>query len=471
VNLRVMTVAVLAALVVMLVSVAAWARNPHCAGGIQYLTQALGDKQKNNTEDYLRERQKAVDQLRACASEDPSDFEGIGYLGWAYGEIDSMCAAGKSFQIAIDGLTAKGDKKKADLVTNNRESFWATAFNKGIASINSAQAAYNPYTNTPATDEDKKAKDSATKSYDEALTSLGNALCLKPGDARSLRNLGTVHALKGEYDQAQTFFQQALKAAPGDTDIVNAMHQASQGRAAQLLSTNKFDDAMKYYQDLLKTDPNNGDLWSGLADAAQHKANASDSAVKTAALLTAADAYAKAGALSANGFDLYYNAAVCYMNAGNLASSEAMWRAALKLKPDDREALMAMSITLTGEKKYADAIAAAMHAVKLDPQDKSGHHQLGNAYNAAGDNLHSKQALLVYLALDKGKPVDAPTAASGAGGTKLQASMGKPDKILVWQADNQTYETWFYWSKGLAFHFEGGAQLEKSDWSAALATK
>src|SRR5882672_11565091 len=150
-----MTVAVLAAMVVMLASVAAWARNPHCAGGIQYLNQAQGDKQKGNTEDYLRERQKAVDQLRACASEDPTDFEGIGYLGWAYGEIDSMCAAGKAFQIAIDGLTSKGDKKKADMVTNNRESFWATAFNKGIASINSAQTAFTPYTSVPTTDDQK----------------------------------------------------------------------------------------------------------------------------------------------------------------------------------------------------------------------------------------------------------------------------------------------------------------------------
>ena len=31
------------------------ARNPNCAGGIQYLTQALTDKEKGNTEDYQRE--------------------------------------------------------------------------------------------------------------------------------------------------------------------------------------------------------------------------------------------------------------------------------------------------------------------------------------------------------------------------------------------------------------------------------
>jgi hypothetical protein len=42
-----------------------------------------------------------------------------------------MAAAGKAFQIAIDGLQTKGDKKKIEQVMANRESFWAATFNKG----------------------------------------------------------------------------------------------------------------------------------------------------------------------------------------------------------------------------------------------------------------------------------------------------------------------------------------------------
>ena len=41
------------------------ARNEHCAGGIQYVVGGLKDKQKGNTDDYLRQMNKAVQQLQA----------------------------------------------------------------------------------------------------------------------------------------------------------------------------------------------------------------------------------------------------------------------------------------------------------------------------------------------------------------------------------------------------------------------
>ncbi len=54
------------------------ARNPHCAGGIQYVVGGLRDKDKGMTEDYLRQMNKAVAQLEMCASEDPADLEALG---------------------------------------------------------------------------------------------------------------------------------------------------------------------------------------------------------------------------------------------------------------------------------------------------------------------------------------------------------------------------------------------------------
>ena len=470
-NARVIAAAVAAALVMMLASAAAWARNEHCAGGIQYLTQALGDKLKGNTEDYQREIQKAVRQLELCSTEDPADFEGIAYLGWAYAEVDSMCPAGKAFQIAIDGLSTKGDKKKLELALNNRQSFWATSFNNGIQKINTAQSLFNPYANTPANAAEEKAKAGAKKNYEDAIASLNKALCLKPGDSQTLRNLGAVYAFMGDYLRAEQFFNQGLKAAPADTDLVAAVKQARTGRAAQLIDEKKLDEAIEYYQQLLKDDPKNGDLWAGLGDAAFAKARAADSSTRKAAYCQAADAYAKAGALKPGVVELPFNAAVCYSNCGNLAAAEAQWQAALVAKKDDREALMNLSSVLVDEKKFPEAINAAMKSVALDPKDKVGHRQLGAIFTKAQDNLHSKQFLLAYLALDRGKPSENPTSASGADGAKLAVKMGKPDAIYVWEADGQKYETWFYWTKGMAFHFGGGTQQEKTDWSAALAAK
>ena len=47
------------------------------------------------------------------------------------------------------------------------------------------------------------------------------------------------------------------------------------------------------------------------------------------------------------------------------------------------------------------------------------------------------------------------------------ASDGVPDQIYQWEADNQKFETWFYWSKKRAFAFSAGTLTRKSDWSVA----
>lgn len=467
---RVFAVAVAAALTLGLAS-GAWARNPHCAGGIQYLTLALADKNKGNTEDYQREIQKAVEQLEACAREDTTDYEAMGYLGWAYGEVDSLCAAGKAFHTSIDGLRSKGDKKKLDMMETNLKSFWVAAFNKGITGITTAQTLWNPYTNEPANDEEKKLKADAKKNYEAALVSLNQAACLEPTEPRTLRNLGTVNSIMGDYVAGEAYFKQGLEAAPGDTDIISSMKLARTARAGQLAKEKKFDEAIAYYQDLIKGDAKNADLWAGVGDAALEKAKTLDGDAKKPMFVTAGDAYSKAAELSGGSYELSYNAAICYQNAGNLAAAEEQWHLVLKLKPQDRDVLMNLSSVLVDAKKYPEAITAAMTAVALDPKDKLGYRRLSGVYSKANDNLHSKQFALAFLALDKGSVVEAPTAASGADGVKLAAKMGKADAMYLWEAEGEKYETWFYWTKGQAFHFGGGAQQEKTDWSAAIAAK
>jgi tetratricopeptide (TPR) repeat protein len=471
VNSRVLAAAIMTALTLMLATGSAWARNPHCAGGIQYLTQALRDEQNHNTEDYQREIQKAVQQLEQCSTEDPADFEAIGYLGWAYAKVDSMCAAGKAFKTAIDGLQSKGDKKKLEQVVNNRDSFWATAFNKGIASIDDAQKLYNPYTKAPAGDAERSAKDLAKKNYEAAIVSLNQALCMKPGDPRSLRNLGAVSAFMGDYLRAQAYFKQGLVAAPDDSALKAGFWAARIQQAAQLIDEKKFDEAMAYYRELIATDAKNADLYAGLGDAAFAKAQKADSASKKAAFCAAAEAYAKAGELKPGALELPFNAAICYQNCGNLAAAEAQWRAAWAVKHDEPDVIRNLASVLAEEKKFPEAIKIGMQAVKLDCKDKAGHRQLGAIYTKAQDNSRSKQSLLAYLALDRGKLVENPTDASGADGKKLLAKLGKPEAIYVWEAEGQKYETWFYCSKGQAYHFGGGAQQELTDWSAALAAK
>ena len=450
----------------------AHARNPHCAGGIQYVVQGMRDKDKGNLEDYQRQMNKAVQQLEACASEDANDFEAVGYLGWAYAEIDSARQAGEAFKKAIDGLAGK-DPKKRDWIQNNRDSYWATAFNSGITKINEAQSAYPNFLKAPDNDADKTLREEAHKKYLEAAVSLTRASQLKSGDPRTLRNLGSVYAFMGEWEPAQAFFEAGLRAAPGDTDLVKSLIAARQARAGILIDEKKYDEAIAFYQDLVKSDPSNSDLYLGIAEAFFKKAQAKEGDARKGDFKMSADAYSKAGELKPGNADLPFNAALAYQNAGEQALAAEQWKATLQARPEDTDAMTAYASTLAELKKFDEAITMLVHAIGTDPKNKNFHRQLGAVYTKGGNSAKGTEEFMVYLALHNGKPAADPAAQvkqapAASAAAKLSASEGVPDQVTQWDADGQKYETWFYWQKKAAYHFNpDGVQLQKSDWSSA----
>src|SRR5258706_9863973 len=211
-------VAAAAAAALLLAAGVASARNPHCAGGIQYVVQGLKDKDKGQTEDYTREMNKAVDQLTQCSTEDPADFESMGYLGWAFAELDSAGPAGDAFKKAIDGLTAKGDLKRVDIAKANRDHYWSVAYNDGISKIKDAQNAWPEFSKTPSEDE-KPLKEEAAKDYAVAIVALTRAKLLKPGNVVTIRNLGTAYALMGRFDEAEAVLKNGQTEAAGDSSV------------------------------------------------------------------------------------------------------------------------------------------------------------------------------------------------------------------------------------------------------------
>ncbi len=462
-----------AALVGALLVGTAEARNPHCAGGIQYVVQANNDKQKGNMEDYQRELGKAVQQLEQCSTEDPNDFEAIGYLGWAYAESDSFAKAGKAFETAVKGLQAKGDVKKVDWVNNNRNSFWAQSYNLGIGKIGSAQQIYPDFCKTPATDADKASKAEAEKNYRDAATNLRNALFLKVGDVQTTRNLATVYALTCDYPHAEAMLREGLKSAPGDTSLTSALHAVRMNVANQLADAKKYDEAMAAFQDMVKEEPNNADLQLGLADVIFNQAQGlKDDAARKKAFAAAGDAYAKAFELKPTDADLSFNAGVAYQNAQLWDKAEPLWSKTVQLRPNDTEARSSWGACLSELKRCGEAITQVHQAVQLKPQDQNLHRQLGAIYTKCGNNPRGTDELMLYLAMHNGHAVaDAAAAAKSAKqGTeagKTLASEGVPEAVYQWEADNQKFETWFYWGKKRAYAFsDAGALTRKSDWGA-----
>jgi len=464
----------LAGVIALVVSGIAEARNPHCAGGIQYVVQAMKDKANGNADDYQREINKAVQQLEQCSSEDPNDLEALGYLGWAYAEVDSCGPAGVSFQKAADGLKAKGDVKKADWVSNNRDSYWATRFNEGIAKINAAQAVYPDFMKPAANDADKTLKDEAAKNYAQAISSLTRARQLKPTSVQTMRSLGSVYAFMGEFKTAEGAFREGLKVAPADSASLASVKSVRTNYAGQLIDEKKYEEAIAFYNDLIKADPSNPDLHLGLADAYFKRAQEAKSDAAKPDYKLAGDAYAKAASLKPGDGDLPFNAALSYQNAGEWALAETQWKACLAVRPTDADALSALGQSLSEQSKFAEAVKILQGGVMANPKNKTLHRQLGAVYTKMQNNAKSTEELMVYLALQNGKPVDNPGAAAqaapaGSAAAKTLASMGAPEDVIPWSVDQQKIESWFYWKKNQAFHFQNGAIYGKSDWSVAAA--
>jgi tetratricopeptide (TPR) repeat protein len=463
-----------ALLIAVLSAGVAQARNPHCAGGIQYVVQSKNDKDKGNTDDYTREINKAVQQLQQCAVEDPNDLEALGYLGWAYAEVDSCGPAGVAFQKAMDGLKSKGDPKKAEWVKNNRDSYWAGKFNDGISKVNAAQQAYPDFTKTPENDADKTLKEEAAKNYAAAIQSLTRAALLKPGDAQTMRNLGSVYAFMGDFKSAEGVFREGLKSAPGDSALTASLKSVSGGHAGQLIDQKKYDEAIAYYADLQKGDPNNSDLYLGQADAYFKRASDAHGDAAKPDYKLAGGAYAKAASLKPTDADLPFNAALSYQNAGEWALAEAQWKACLKLRTNDVDAMSALGQALSEQKKYDEAVKVLQSGVLSNPKNKTLHRQLGAVYTKMQNNLKSTEELMVYLALQNGKPVAdaaaaAKTAPAGSVAAKTLAQLGTPEDVIPWEVDQQKIESWFYWSKNLAYHFQNGALYGKSDWGSSTS--
>jgi tetratricopeptide (TPR) repeat protein len=450
----------------------ALARNPHCSGGILYVTQGMRDKDRGDAESYQRQMNKAVSELQQCVAEDPNEYESLGYLGWAYAELDSTCPAGKAFDASIKGAEAKGDKKKADWARGNRDHYWAVAFNKGVGAIQDAQNAYADFTKKPEDEAETTLKKEAEKHYNEAITSLNAAACLKPGDPKTIRNLGSCYAFMGDYPKAAAVFDEGLKQAPGDSMLLHARQSVQVNMASSLIDEKKYDEAITFFTGLIKSEPNNPNHYTSLADAYFRRAQTKDGAARTSDFTAAGDAYGKAADLKPDDADLRFNAALAYQNASVWDKAEAQWRLAAKSKPDDPEVLGALGSVLAEEKKFDESVKVLQHAVVANPKNKNVHRQLGNVYTKAGNNGKATEELMVYLALEKGQTADAAAKAkaapAGSDAAKVATSDGTPDQVNTWAADQEgQYETWFYWTKMRAYTFKAGKMVQRSDWSTA----
>ncbi len=217
----------------------------------------------------------------------------------------------------------------------------------------------------------------------------------------------------------------------------------------------------------------------GLGSALFNRAQTKQDAARRADFKAAGEAYAKAFSVKPTSTDLGFNAALAYQYAGELAASEAQWRAVLKQTPDDPEALSSLGSTLADMQKFDEGVQVLSRAVNLKPDNKIYFRQLGAVYSKAGNNAKSTEMLMVYMAMNAGKENSAAAAAAkaakaGSPAASTFASLGPPDKLFDWESDGRKLQTWFYLAKKQAFTFDvaaGMTLVQKSDWSGAAGGK
>lgn len=472
-------VAVVTVLCALVLGGAAQARNEHCAGGIQYVVGGMRDKDKGNTEDYLSQMRKAIQQFEMCADGDPADYEAMGYMGWAYCELDEAGAmdaaqlAGTAFKKCLDGLTAKGDKKLKQW-EDNRQGYWVRYYNKGITAMKDAGDLYPDMGLKPKSQDPGEVDlfNRARGKYAEAVRFFTKATQLKPSDPVAYLSMGQAYQFIAQFDSAEIVFKAGLTVAPGDTNLTASMVNLHKNIANKLIADRKYDEAIAYYNDLLKAEPNNPDLLLGVADANFGKAQQQGvaDADKKGFFKAAAEAWAKAGTTRTGDFDLAYNSGVAFQNAGLPAMAETQFRRALQINPGDADVPRALSKSLIEQGKFDEAVGIVYGLLKKDPKKPEYHQLLSAAYDKGGNKGKSTEEAMVFLALRSGQPVPdldaAIAAATAAGEANTIKAYGKPEAIFEWKADVDTYRTWCYWSKGLAFHFKAGNLVMKSDWSA-----
>jgi tetratricopeptide (TPR) repeat protein len=462
--------AVLAVLGLVLTGTAQ-ARNPNCAGGIQYVFQGDQDKKKGNLEDYRREMLKAVERLTMCAEEDPADFEALGYLGWAYAEMDSADLAGKAFEKSIDGLTKK-EPKKVDQVESWRKSYWVQYYNDGLSKLQAARATYPDLSKEPADDTDRQLKNEAAEKCSLAVGAFTRAAQIMPANAQSYNMLGAVYDYKGDTKAAEEALRSGLDKSPGDSTLKANLVAVRARYAGKLIDEKKYDEAITFFNDLVKTDSSNADLHLNLGIAHFERARTLQGDARKPEFKLAGEEYGRASDLKGGNADLLYNSAIAYQQADETASAEKRWNDLLRIRSDDTEAMGELATTYANQKRFDEAAAILHKAVNLKPKDAGLHRRLSNIYQMAGNASLSQQEIYVWIALDRGQAApDAAeaakkaTAATDAG--KMLASMGTPDEVRFWEASGQKYQTWLYWSKNSGATFQAnGLLIAKSDWGA-----
>ena len=170
-------------------------------------------------------------------------------------------------------------------------------------------------------------------------------------------NEGVAASAAGNFDDAITKFNEALKTNPQCSDCYYNIGVAQAGKK-------DFASAEAAYKKAIEVKPDSADAYNGLAQAltAQKKSDEASVAAKKAAELMAASAPAGGG-----NADALVNQGKILINAGNMADAKAQFVKAVAADPNHADAHFYLGNAWVGEGNFGEAVKEFETYIKLAP--------------------------------------------------------------------------------------------------------
>ncbi|MDD5245916.1 MAG: tetratricopeptide repeat protein [Candidatus Omnitrophica bacterium] len=197
---------------------------------------------------------------------------------------------------------------------------------------------------------------------------------IRPADNSLLQ--GNFAFFNNKFDQAESFYSQAVKEAPDSTDAHNSL-------GVIYLIQNKKDKSLEEMSRALKLDPSDAQIYNNIGNVYFSLGKYPE----------AADAYEKALQLGPDQFLVNFNLGLLYSSTGEIGEAVAAYKRAIQINPSIINAYFNLGMLYYFSKDTPKAVEALNKAVELDPDFATGYYQLGVISLESKDYLRAGELL------------------------------------------------------------------------------
>jgi tetratricopeptide (TPR) repeat protein len=236
--------------------------------------------------------------------------------------------------------------------------------------------------------------------FDRAETSFTNAFELKPYKTETLKNLGKVHLVTGNFQEATRLFKQVIKASPFDYNVKFLFERASKTqRVTKLTQRPKLSKniserpSLKFTYTFESNIASVTDLINGAALTLLRKGQLDDAIVIT-------ERFLEIHGLSP---ELNYNLAHFYNIKNDLDNALKYAWIAAELKEDFKDAYDLIGNIFFKLEDFDNSIKAYRRVIASDPKDAMSHYNLGCVFSAQGEVDEAEESWLNAVRYEQSK--------------------------------------------------------------------